>query len=213
MIVAGLALVVALAWVAHGRIQDATGPGERAPARPPAPVAVAPIERGPIEHRRTFTGTLAPRAEFVVAPKVGGRVERLTVDLADTVTRGQHVAKLDDDEHVQAVAQAQAELAVAKANLAEAESLLRIAERELERAVELRGRGVASESQLDTARAEQLVRQAHVEVTRAQLARAEAALEAARIRLGYTDVTAGWRGGTDDRLVAERYVGARAGAD
>jgi RND family efflux transporter MFP subunit len=36
--------------------------------------------------------------------------------------------------------------------------------------------------------------------------RAGAALEAARIRLGYTRITADWSGGDDRRVVAERYV-------
>ncbi|MDX1513630.1 MAG: efflux RND transporter periplasmic adaptor subunit, partial [Gammaproteobacteria bacterium] len=125
---------------------------------------------------------------------------------ADTVTRGQVVAKLDDDEFVQSVAQAEADYAVAKANLAEAVSLLNIAERELERVEKLRERGVASESQRDTAKADQLAKQAHVEVTRAQVTRSQASLQAARIRLGYTEVNAGWRGGSDQRVVAERYV-------
>jgi RND family efflux transporter MFP subunit len=142
----------------------------------------------------------------VVAPKVGGRIEEIGVDLADTVVRGQLVAKLDDDEFVQTVAQVQADWAVAKANLAEARSLLEIAERELERVQRLRQRGVASASQQDAAKADQLAKQAHVEVTRAQLTRAEAGLEAARIRLGYTRVAANWRGGNDQRVVAERYV-------
>ena len=101
---------------------------------------------------RTFSGSLQAHAEFVVAPKVSGRVERLDVDLADSVTRGQLVARLDNDEYVQALRQAQADLAVAKANLAEAESLLKIAQRELQRIDKLRQRGVSSESQVDTAR-------------------------------------------------------------
>jgi RND family efflux transporter MFP subunit len=36
--------------------------------------------------------------------------------------------------------------------------------------------------------------------------RAEAALETARIRLGYTRITADWSGGDDQRVVAERFV-------
>jgi RND family efflux transporter MFP subunit len=142
----------------------------------------------------------------VVAPKVSGRIERLEVDLADIVTRGQVVARLDHDEYVQAVRQAQADLVVAKANLAEAESLLQIAERELRRVDKLRERGVSSESQLDTAKANQLAKLAHVEVTKAQLMRAQATLETARIRLGYTEVAASWYGGGERRVVAERYV-------
>lgn len=201
-----LAVVGALAWAGIGRIQDLQKkPGRRGDGGA-VPVEVAAIERGRIEHVRTFTGTLDPKAEFVVAPKVSGRVDRLNVDLADTVTRGQRVAKLDDAEYVQAVAQAEAEFAVARANLAEAESLLNIAERELQRVEKLRARGVASDSQHDTAKADQLARQARVEVTRAEVTRAQAALETARIRLGYTDVTAGWRGGNEQRLVAERFV-------
>ena len=205
-IVLVLAVVGALAWVGIGRVQDQANKPARRSDGGVVPVEVAVIERGPIEYRRTFTGTLDPRAEFVVASKVSGRVERLNVDFADTVTRGQPVAKLDDDEYVQSVAQAEAEFAVAKANLAEAESLLNIAERELQRMEKLRKRGVASESQGDISKAEQLAKQARVEVTRAQVIRSKAVLEGVRIRLGYTNVTAGWRGGSDQRVVAERYV-------
>ena len=205
-IVLVLAVVGALAWVGIGRVQDLAKKPARRSDGGVVPVEVAVIERGPIEYRRTFTGTLDPRAEFVVASKVSGRVERLNVDFADTVTRGQPVAKLDDDEYVQSVAQAEAEFAVAKANLAEAESLLNIAERELQRMEKLRKRGVASDSQGDISKAEQLAKQARVEVTRAQVIRSKAVLEGVRIRLGYTNVTAGWRGGSDQRVVAERYV-------
>ena len=170
------------------------------------PVEVANIERGSIELRRSFTGTLEAAAEFVVAPKVSGRIEQLSVDLADSVTRGQVVARLDNDEYVQSVRQAQADLAVAQANLAEARSQLTLSERELQRIKDLRKRGMTSASQEDAAKANQVAKQAHVEVTQAQVTRAEAVLEAARIRLGYTEVSAGWRGGDDQRVVAERYV-------
>ncbi len=204
-----LVAIGAAVWLGQGWLPgDSSGPASRSGRTQavPAPVEVAAVERGSIERQRAFTGTLEARAEFVVAPKVSGRIEEIDVDLADTVTRGQLVAKLDDDEFVQAVAQVQADSAVAKANLAEARSLLEIAERELKRIDRLSQRGVASESQKDTAKADQLAKQAHVQVTRAQLTRAEAELESARIRLGYTQISANWRGGTDQRVVAERYV-------
>jgi RND family efflux transporter MFP subunit len=195
-----------LAWSIFQKFEGPRDQAARNADSAPAPVEVAAIEHGPIELRRTFTGTLEARAEFVVAPKVGGRVEQLHVDLADAVTRGQVVAVLDDAEYVQAVARARADLEVAQANNAEAASLLKIADRELQRVDNLRERGLSSESQSDAAMAEQLAKQALVRVTRAQIARAEADLAAARIRLGYTQVTAGWRGGNEWRLVAERYV-------
>jgi RND family efflux transporter MFP subunit len=170
------------------------------------PVEVAPVERGSMELRRTFSGAMEAPAQFAVAPKVSGRVERLAVNLSDPVSRGQVVAELDNDEYVQSVVQARAELAVARANQVEAKSSLEIAERELDRISRLRERGVASEANLDTARANRLARQARLEVARAGVRRAEATLETARIRLGYTRITADWSGGDDTRVVAERYV-------
>jgi RND family efflux transporter MFP subunit len=206
-----LALVVliaaGLAWLIAQRLLEGEEPVRtRADDQRVAPVEVAAIERGPIELRRSFTGTLDAHAEFVVAPKIAGRIEAMAVDLADTVTRRQVVARLDNAEYLLAVTQAEADLAVAEANLAEARSQLTIAERELQRLDQLRERGVTSESQRDLAKADQLAKQAHVDVTRAQVTRARAALDTARIRLGYTEVSADWTGGSEQRLVAERYL-------
>ncbi len=172
----------------------------------PIPVEVADIRIGSMELRRTFSGTLQAFSEFVVAPKVSGRIEQIGVDLADIVSRGQVVARLDNDEYIQVERQAESDLAVAKANLVEAESLLKIAERELKRIDQLRKKGVSSESQRDIAMADQLAKAAHVSVTRAQVDRAQAALETARIRLGYTQVKADWNSGSERRVVAERFV-------
>jgi RND family efflux transporter MFP subunit len=167
---------------------------------------VAQIQRGPIASQRTFSGELEALAEFVVAPKVSGRVERVIVDIADTVKRGQVVAELDNDEYVQAVAQAEADLLVARANLSEAKSALEIAKREFKRSESLLERGIVSGSDFDVASQNQLAKQAQLEVAAAQVTKAESSLKTANIRLGYTKVTAGWTGGDENRIVAERYV-------
>ena len=49
-------------------------------------------------------------------------------------------------------------------------------------------RGVTSESQRDLAKADQLAKQAHVDVTRAQVTRARAALDRAGLQVGDMDV-------------------------
>jgi RND family efflux transporter MFP subunit len=133
-------------------------------------------------------------------------VERVLVNIADTVKRGQVVAELDNAEYIQAVTQAQADLLVARANLSEAESALEIANREFKRTESLLKRGIASDSEFDGARQDQLTKQAQRKVAAAQVTKAESALEIANIRLGYTKVTAGWAGGDEQRRVAERYV-------
>ena len=67
-------------------------------------------------------------------------------------------------------------------------------------------RGIASGSEFDTSRQDQLAKQAQLSVAAAQVTKAESSLETANIRLGYTKVTAGWTGGDEHRVVAERYV-------
>lgn len=204
-----LGLAALLGWAVVHRPPGSPGSspanasGKKQPA---APVEVAPITHGSIEQVRTFSGTLEAPAAVTVAPKVGGRIERLTVDLADAVTRGQVVAELDNDEYQQQVLQADAELKVAQANLAEARSGMAIAQRELQRATTLQERGVASDAQLDTAKSLELAKEAAVAVAEAEQTRAEAALRAAKIRLGYATVVATWAGGDDQRIVAERFV-------
>ena len=183
---------------------DATAPGSK--HLNPVPVEVATIQQGPVRLRLSFSGTLEARAEFVVAPKIGGRILSLAVDLSDQVKRGQLVAELDSDEAFQAVLQAKADLAVATATQIETESSLKIAAREFERIKLLKQRGIASDSQYDTAMANQLVKHSLLEVAKAQVMREKSLLEAANIRFGYSRVTADWPGDDGQRLVAERYV-------
>jgi RND family efflux transporter MFP subunit len=199
-------IVAGFGWMVFSRSQENNAEKRDRGRDLAAPVEVAEIQRGPIVLRRTFSGTLEAIAKFVVSSKVSGRIERLNVDLADTVKRGQVVAELDNDEYVQAVAQARADLAVARANLAEAKSALSISTRDLERVETLLKRGVASESQHDAAKADRLAKQVRLEVAHAQVARAESALETSNIRLGYTKITADWTEGSDQRAVAERYA-------
>ena len=195
-----------LGWVIFGQFQNRADSSKSGKALRPVPVEVAQIQRGPIALQRTFSGELEALAEFVVAPKVSGRVERVIVNIADSVKRGQVVAELDNDEYVQAVAQAQADLLVARANQSQAKSALEIANREFKRTESLLKRGIASDSEFDVATQEQLAKQAQLKVAAAQVTKAESSLEIANIRLGYTKVTAGWTGGDEHRVVAERYV-------
>lgn len=196
---AAVALVV---WWGPRPESAAAGAGmQQTPA-----VQVERVVRSSIEARRTFSGSINATAEFVVAPKVAGRIESLTVDISDRVERGQVVARLDDAELVQAVASAEADYIVAEANLTEARNALQIAERELDRIETLRERGVSSESQYDVANADFLARQSQLAVAEAQLLRARADVETAFIRRGYTGVVADWSSKDASRVVAERYV-------
>ena len=195
-----------LGWIIFGQFQDRGDLRKSGKALRPVPVEAAQIQHGPIALQRTFNGELEALTEFVVAPKVSGRVERVLVNIADRVKRGQVVAELDNDEYVQAVAQAQADLEVAKANQTQAASALEITSREYKRSESLFKRGIASDSEFDAAGQDQLAKQAQLKVAAAQVTKAVSSLETANIRLGYTKVTAGWTDGDEHRIVAERYM-------
>lgn len=200
-----LAAAAGAGWLIFSQIQDHGKKNKRGNALRLSPVETALIETGPIVLKRTFSGTLEPLADFVVAPKVSGRIETLLVDISDTVNQGQVVGELDNAEYFQAVAQAQADLVVAKANLVMAKSALNIANREFDRTRKLLKRGIASDSEFDALKADTMAKKAQLQVAQAQLTKAASSLETAKIRLGYTRITASWTGGDDDRLVAERY--------
>lgn len=169
-------------------------------------VVVSPVEKGLIRDLGQFSGTLIPRSQFAVAPKVSGKLKKLYVNIGDRVTRGQVVAQLDDEEYRQQVLQAEADLKVARANFEEARSALELARKDFERAQTLHQRGIYSDSQLDTARAQYSSRESAYKVSEAQVANREAALETSRVRLSYTRIIATWESGAEVRYVGERFV-------
>jgi RND family efflux transporter MFP subunit len=173
-----------------------------------APVAVETemVKKATIRDTANFTGTLSPKSQFTVAPKIAGRLKTLMVDIGDKIKRNQLLAVLDDEEYRQQVRQAEADLLVAKANLEESRSSLDVAERELERVKELHKKGISADSELDASKGTYATQEARYKVAQAQVANREAALETAKVRLSYTKIAASWEGGGQFRVVGERFV-------
>ncbi len=173
-------------------------------------VEIAPIEKRAIRDAAQFSGTLIPKSQFTIAPKISGRLNQLLVDIGDPVRRDELVAVLEDEEYQQQVIQAEADLRVARAYLEEAKSSLEMAKRDLERAKTLHQKGIQSDSQLDAVVAQHDAQEARYKVAVAQLANKEAALETARVRLSYTRIKTSWEKGSEIRYVGERFVDAGA---
>ena len=169
-------------------------------------VAVEPVRTETIRDVAEFTGTLLPRSRFVIAPKVPGRLEKLLVNIGDTVTRGDLIAVLDSEEYAQHVAHAQAELDVSRANLGDYHSALEVATHQFDRTKELVKQRVASEAELDEAEARYRAAQAKYAVAEAQIRQKEAALKTVQVRLSYTRIPAAWEEGDPERVIAERFV-------
>jgi len=204
---AGAIVVIASgAFFLNNKIQTQKSETKDIRSIKPVPIEVAEVQRGPLSLIRTFSGSIEPRSQFSVAPKISGKIRQILVDVSDQVDRGQLVVEMEDAEFKQAVLEAEARLAVAEANNVEAVSRLVITQRELERTKTLYNRGIASESDFDNAKSSLLASQAAEKVASANIKREKAMLLAARIRLGYTKIQAEWQHGYSQRTVAERFV-------
>jgi len=122
------------------------------------------------------------------------------------VASNQLIAVLDADEYKQQVEQARAEVAVAKANVADALSSSEVAKRELERYRTLLDKKIASEADLDRADAQYKAAAAKHQVALAQVTQREAALRAVEVRLSYTEIRLQWQDGEGARVVGERFA-------
>jgi RND family efflux transporter MFP subunit len=201
---AALVILVGAVWLVVKNLSAKTqGTGQRTGS---VAVEVAPIVEGSIRDLGLFSGTLVPKSQFVIAPKVSGKLQKLFVDIGDRVTNGQVVALIEDEEYRQQVIQAEADLNVAKANQEEARAGVELARRELERTESLYKNEIMSDSQMDAARAAFNAQEAKFKVTDAQVSNRLSALEAARVRLSYTRIAASWEKGSGTRYVGERFV-------
>lgn len=198
--------VILIGWQVYQKAFKSSGGPNREPMTPPVAVEITAVKKATIRDVGNFTGSLIPKSKFTIAPKISGRLEKLMVNIGDRVKRGQLIAVLDDEEYSQQVIQAQADLKVAQANLEESLSSLNVAERELARVQELHKKGIAADSELDSAKGLYTAQGSRQKVALAQVANKEAALKAAQVRLSYTKISASWETEGDIRLVGERFV-------
>lgn len=154
-----------------GGCGDAPGP----PPRPPADVVVAePVTRDVTRYYR-YSGTTASPEAVNIRARVAGVLEEQHFTASTDVKRGDLLFTIERRPYEVAVDAAQAAVS-------EAEAALRLAVIERERVQEAFAAGAATEQ-------EDLIREATVKAEEARLAEARAALENARIELGYTRVS------------------------
>lgn len=171
-----LLAVLGFAALGSGVWYLATRPAASEPASPTA--QIVEVTRRDLGATVLATGIIRPRvgAEVRVGSRVSGVLERLYVSYGDRVRAGQLLAELDSSEFAARVAEATANLENARAEDA-------YAVREFARAEESLGRGVITDMEFTAARRLRDVRAS-------QVLQAEAALESARIQLGYTRIYA-----------------------
>ena len=86
------------------------------------PVQISPVIRKHLTYSLEATGDITPMMQIDLFPKVSGYLERIDVNLGDSVRQGQVIARIDQTEFLQKVKEAEAKVAQARAHLLELET-------------------------------------------------------------------------------------------
>ena len=138
------------------------------------------VQAGNVEEVLTATGYIVPQRRSVVSARTSGRLEWLGVDEGSRVTRGQILARLDNEDLAAMVTESRASLSQARATLAQSRASLWEAEREQERQGNLLEQGITTQATHDAA-------QRGLDVARAGLEASEHAVRAATARVELTE--------------------------
>lgn len=141
------------------------------------------LDRGNMVLTATATGSLEPKSEVSVGAEISGLVTEVLVAENDQVTEGQVLALFDTDELSVALEQAEAQLALARASVAEAEATLDEARADERRVQALRARATVAQAQLDAAVAARKRGEAKLAYALASVRQAQAGVSQARTRL------------------------------
>jgi RND family efflux transporter MFP subunit len=154
--------------------------------RPPMTVELASAARGDIAQQLTVVGNLVGDATVSVVPKAAGRLDSVTVRLGDRVSRGQRIAKIEDEEIQQQVKQAEAALEVSKATIRQREADLELAKTNAERSRNLFQRQLLPQQTLDDSEAKYQSAVAALDLARAQDTQSRARYEELKVTLDNT---------------------------
>lgn len=172
-------------------------------------VELAQVVRGELREELMLTGALKPKESVDIVPKATGRIERLTVQVGDTVKQGELIAELEDDELLQRVRRAEASIAVNAASVQQRRAELDNVKANLSRSQQLFNEGLLSPQEFDQQKTSLAMTEAQVELAQAQQEQAEAELRELNIQLEQTKIYAPLPGEIAQRLVDE---GALVGA-
>ncbi|HVO57919.1 MAG TPA: efflux RND transporter periplasmic adaptor subunit [Dongiaceae bacterium] len=179
-----LALLGAWRWMGHSatEAEDAQESGDA------VTVAVARVQRGPMDNALTIAGEFKPFQDVDVHAKVAGYIRKIYVDVGDHVKQGQTLAILE-------VPELAAQLAGADAAVRRAKEEIRREQGDVQRAESAHGalhamftrlsqaseqqKGLVAQQEVDDARAKDLESEAQVSSAQAALSAAQQQLEMA----------------------------------
>lgn len=146
----------------------------------------AAVDRGDIADVVGATGILQAVVTVQVGSQVSGNIEELHADFNSTVKKDQVIARLDPSSFQARLAQAKANLTVARANVARSQAAIDDTQQKYRRAQELAGENLLPATDLETARANHESAVAQLRASTASAEQAEASLHQAEVDLQHT---------------------------
>lgn len=172
----GLATAASMALVGLTACKQASGGSESAAAGepPPAQVSTAQVQLHPVQQWDSFNGRIAAKESVEIRPRVGGYIDSVSFSEGQAVRKGQVLFTIDARPYNATLASAQAQLQRAKA----AQALARTQDR--------RARDLLADRAISAEEADN--RAGTLAQTSAEVMAAEAAMAAAQLDLGFTEV-------------------------
>ena len=167
----------------------------------PATVKVSKVKRGDISVPLVATGTIFPKYESKIGPKISGTIETVYVDEGDEVGKGKILVQLDQESLLIAVRQGQAIVRVAEAQLKEAEVKVENLKKERKRLANLFKKNVISQQKYDDIDTAYSMAVTEIEVIRAQILSCRENLAMAEQKLRDTVIIAPFSG-----LIVKRFI-------
>ncbi|MGY8706553.1 efflux RND transporter periplasmic adaptor subunit [Bradyrhizobium sp. 18BD] len=176
-----------LAVVATGMVLATRSPGTSSKAQS---YITAPVTVSDLREEVLASGTLKPARLTAVGAQVSGRITALNVRVGDTVKAGDVIAQIDPVTKQNDLRSSEASLKNYRAQKAEKEAALVLAEANLARQQATLAQRATSRSDFDSA--DSTVRQTRAQIAAldALIVGAEASVETARVNLEYTRITA-----------------------
>ncbi len=158
------------------------------PAQSPMPVSVITVQTTDVALRNEWVGTLDGYVNAQIQPQVSGYLIKQNYREGSVVRKGQVLFQIDPRPFQAALDQAQGQVGQARGALGQAQAQLGLAQINVTRDTPLAEQHAIAQSQLDNDKqmAEQMT--ANVRAAQAQIATAQAAVDTAKLNLGFTQV-------------------------
>ncbi len=137
----------------------------------------------------TASGVINPLSTVIIGTQVSGTIKEIYVDFNSEVKQNQLLALIDPDVFEATVAQRQAALEIAKAQVNVQENDIIYYKKTLDRILKLKNAKYSTEKELELAQRDYDNSVAQLKLQQAQVKQAQASLDSAQTELRYTKIT------------------------